>query len=61
MDLEEATIEQIAEELRRRTTFRGVLAWQHEYKEQDAENWHWIANNCSPAEVARQLGGQLPE
>jgi hypothetical protein len=60
--LESATNEELIAELLRRTTFRGVIAWQEEsFKGEPKTDWRWRAMNCDPVATMQEMVTNLGE
>lgn len=60
--LELATNQELIDELLRRYSFRGILAYQEEcYKDRPKDDWRWEVRNCDTGtfqEIADNLRGQ---
>jgi hypothetical protein len=63
-DLDTATIQELVEELMRRTTFRGMVIWEPEYHagpiDPDAPaNLRWRSQRVCPVRLARAVADVL--
>lgn len=59
-ELQLATVEELIEELMGRTTFRGIVMWQKEYKGVNDPAWSWRSERCNPQAVALEMAPQVP-
>lgn len=58
--LELATTEELVNELIRRETFRGVIAWQQgSFKGPLLTDWQWRYKSCDPAGVFTELAENI--
>lgn len=59
-DLEAAPVAELIAELLRRTTFRGVVAWQAEsFKGTLDTGWQWRSSNCDAALSFQELAEKV--
>ena len=60
LDLELATNAELVAELMRRTTFRGLVAWQEtSFTGKCRSEWQWRVNNCDGIEISEGLAKEL--
>jgi hypothetical protein len=57
--LEQATTQELIDELSARATFRGVLVWQPDYHGRDCLAWKFLYSHCDPVAVCAQMVEQL--